>query len=176
MTVDLFSSFTTSAFRLESLPEYRVESEREAFNQFLKTGDADLRSEPELQAWCNLVKAKTENGASVDRARIICSPATDYTRFEMTCSYPLSVEAGEVIRLLSEDDFDIACDEEELDVVFNRWGALDFWLFDDHHLLIMDYDDDGTWLGVNESNDEEDIKDAMRIRDAVMAITHFVEV
>ena len=32
----------------------------------------------------------------------------------------------------------------------------------------MDYSDDGTWLGVNESFDEDDIKDAMRIRDAVM--------
>lgn len=176
MTVDLFSSFTTSAFRLESLPEYHVESEREAFAQFLKTGQADMSTNSELMTWCNMIEDKTKSGATVDRARIICSPATDYTRFEMTCGYPLTTAAGETIRLLSEDDFDIACDEEELDVVFNRWGALDFWLFDDQHLLIMDYDDDGTWLGVNESKDEEDIKDAMRIRDAVMAITHFVEV
>lgn len=176
MSVDLFSSFTKSAFRLESLPEYRVDSERDAFAQFLTTGEADMSKEPELLSWCQMVEEKTTNGARVDRARIICSPATDYTRFEMTCGYPHITKAGEVIRLLSEDDFDIACDEEELDVVFNRWGALDFWLFDDRHLLIMDYDDDGTYLGVNESTDEEDIKDAMRIRDAVMAITHFVEV
>lgn len=176
MSDELFSNFTKSAFRLESLPEYRIESERVAFEEFLKTGQADMSKEENLLSWCKMIEEKKASGATIDRARIICSPATDYTRFEMTCAYPLTTQAGETIRLLSEDDFDIACDEEELDVVFNRWGALDFWLFDDSRLLIMDYDDDGTWVGTNESQDEEDIKDAMRIRDAVMAISHFVEV
>mgnify|MGYP000972477010 CR=1 FL=1 len=176
MPLELLTNFSKSAFRLESLPEYRIESEAVALSEFLKKGEADMSNEKDLLKRCELIKEKKSLGATIDRARIICTPATDYTRFEMTCSYPHSVKAGETIRLLSEDDFDIACDEEELDEVFNRWGALDFWLLDDKQLYILDYDDDGTYLGANESADEEDIKDAMRIRDAVMSINHFVEV
>jgi hypothetical protein len=176
MSNDAFSNFTKSAFRLETLPEYRAEYESELLARFLNNENVDIENNPDMIAWCELVSTKTKAGAVMERARVVCNPVTDYLRYEMTCAYPMTTAAGEKVRILSEDDFDITCDEDELDVVFNRWGAIDFWLFDDEHMLIMDYDDDGTWLGFHESRDDEDIKDAMRVRDAVMAISHFVEI
>ncbi len=171
-----WESFTKSAFRLESLPEYRVNYEDSDFADYLAGKEVDVTKNTEMIKWCNLVKSKVAIGASMDRARIVCNPSTDYLRFEMSHAYVMKTEAGEVIRLISEDDFDLTCDDEELDVIFNRWGAIDFWLLDEEHLLIMDYDDDGTFLGINESKDAEDLRDAIKVRDAVMKITHFVEV
>lgn len=171
-----WESFKKSAFRLESLPEYRVDYEAKDYADYLAGKDVDITNNDGMIKWCDLVKSKIAVGARMDRARIVCNPSTDYLRFEMTHAYEMTTKAGEVIRLISEDDFDLTCDDNELDVIFNRWGAIDFWLLDENHLLIMDYDDDGTYIGINESKDEEDLRDAIKIRDAVMRINHFVEV
>lgn len=161
-----FLSFTSSAFRLETLPEYRVDYEQVLIEDYLAGKKVKYQNDY-IDWWLELVRDKSSQGCSMSRVHVVGSPLTDYLRFELGVAYPETFKAGEEIRLLNEDDFDDLCDEDELDVVFNRWGALDFWLFDDSRLFIMDYSDDGTWLGVNESFDEEDIKDAMRIRDAV---------
>lgn len=162
-----FLSFTQSAFRLETLPEYRVDYEEQMIADYLSGKKVSYGSNEKTQWWLDLVSDKTSKGMTMSRVHVVGTPLTDYLRFELGVAYPKTSAAGEEIRLISEDDFDDLCDEDEFDVPFNRWGALDFWLFDDSRLFLMDYDDDGKWLGVNESFDEDDIKDAMRIRDAV---------
>jgi hypothetical protein len=161
-----FLAFTKSAFRLETLPEYRVDYEEQLIEDYLAGKEVEYKNEY-LDWWLDLVQDRTAKSMSMSRVHVVSEPLTDYLRFELGVAYPKTSMAGEEIRLITEEGFDDICDEDELDVVFNRWGALDFWLFDDSRLFIMDYSDDGTWLGVNESFDEDDIKDAMRIRDAV---------
>ena len=163
-----FHSFTQSAFRLETLPEYRVDYEEAMIESFLAGHDVDYNNEY-IKWWLDVVQNQTSSGKSMNRVHVVSEPMTDYLRFELSVAYPKTSAAGEEIRLISDDDFDDLCEEDEFDVAFNRWGALDFWLFDDSRLFIMDYADDGTWLGQNESFEEDDIKDAMRIRDAVLA-------
>lgn len=162
-----FLAFTKSAFRLETLPEYRVEYEEAMIADYLAGKEVEYENE-EVNWWLDLVRDRTTSGMTMSRVHVVNEPLTDYLRFELGVAYPKTSAAGEEIRLISDNDFDDLCDEDEFDVAFNRWGALDFWLFDDSRLFIMDYADDGTWLAVNESFDEDDIKDAMRIRDAVM--------
>ncbi|MFN8016034.1 MAG: hypothetical protein U0R17_05455 [Acidimicrobiia bacterium] len=162
-----FVNFKKNAFRLETLPEYRVDYETKLIEDYLAGKPVDY-SGGEIDWWLDMVSSKTSQGLTMSRVHVVSEPLTDYLRFELGAAYPITSAAGEEIRLISEDSFDDLCDEDEFDVVFNRWGALDFWLFDDERLFIMDYADDGSWLGVNESFDNEDIKDAMRIRDAVM--------
>ncbi len=163
-----FLTFSQSAFRLETLPEYRVDYEEKMIADYLEGKKVTYDNEY-AKWWIDLVHDKTSAGKSMSRVHVVGTPMTDYLRFELGVAYPETSGAGEEIRLLSEDDFDDLCDEDEFDVPFNRWGALDFWLFDDSRLFIMDYTDEGVWLGQNESFDEDDIKDAMRIRDAVMS-------
>lgn len=163
-----FLAFTRSAFRLETLPEYRVNYEEKLIADYLDGKKVSYDSE-QARWWTDLVHDRTSSGKSMSRVHVVSEPLTDYLRFELGVAYPQTSQAGEEIRLISEDDFDDLCDEDEFDVPFNRWGALDFWLFDDSRLFLLDYSDDGTWLGQNESFDEDDIKDAMRIRDAVMS-------
>lgn len=161
-----FLAFTKSAFRLETLPEYRVEYEQNLISDYIEGKKVDYKNEY-IDWWLDLVQDRNAKLMEMSRVHVVSEPLTDYLRFELGIAYPKTSAAGEKIRLITEDDFDDICDEDEFDVVFNRWGALDFWLFDDSRLFIMDYADDGTWSGVNESFDEDDIKDAMRIRDAV---------
>ena len=162
-----FLAFTKSAFRLETLPEYKVDYEENLIEDYLAGKNVEYKNEY-VDWWLDLIQDRTANSKSMSRVHVVSEPLTDYLRFELGVAYPKTSAAGEQIRLITENDFDDICDEDELDVVVNRWGALVFWLFDDSRLYIMDYSDDGTWLGVNESFDEDDIKDAMRIRDAVM--------
>ena len=162
-----FLAFTKSAFRLETLPEYRVEYEESMIADYLAGKAVEYENE-EVNWWLDMVRDRTTSGMTMSRVHVVNEPLTDYLRFELGVAYPKTSAAGEEIRLISDNDFDDLCDEDEFDVAFNRWGALDFWLFDDSRLFLMDYADDGTWLAVNESFDEDDIKDAMRIRDAVM--------
>lgn len=163
-----FLAFTKSAFRLETLPEYKVDYEQPMIEDYLSGKKVKYSSNDKTKWWVDLIKDRTSSGMSMSRVHVVSEPLTDYLRFELGAAYPETSKAGEEIRLISDNDFDDLCDEDEFDVAFNRWGALDFWLFDDSRLFLMDYSDDGTWLAANESFDEGDIKDAMRIRDAVM--------
>ncbi len=161
-----FLSFTKSAFRLETLPEYKVDYEENLIADYIAGKEVEYKNE-HIDWWLDLVQDRTAKSMNFERVHVVSEPLTDYLRFKLGVAYPKTSAAGERIRLITEDNFDDICDEDEFDTVFNRWGALDFWLFDDSRLFIMDYADDGTWLGINESFDEDDIKDAMRIRDAV---------
>lgn len=126
----LFTSFTESAWRLETLPVYDVGYEREAFAAFLDGDKGPIYDAP--NSWVDEV---IEPAAAADRyiGRVHIVERTvddmgnlalnDYLRFEFEC-YKRSRAAGEDIRIAWTEP--------------GTWPGRvgkkgeDFWLFDAH--------------------------------------------
>jgi len=127
-----FDSFEREAFRLETLPVYQVEGEREAYARFLTTGDVDI---PGSDSWFEQLRHYRETGRWIGRVHVIARPLTDYLRFEFAFQLH-SVQAGEDIRILDLTDRPNP-----------GLPAQDYWMFDESKVVRMDYGPDGTQIG-----------------------------
>jgi hypothetical protein len=120
-------NFQASAFRLETKPTYSVPQESEMLAAFLRDGSLpDMSDHP----WVRRVREHCGAGRQMGRVRTVSRPLTDYERFELAL-YPHSRAAGEEIRI---------CDGGYL-------GDQDFWLFDNHTVILLHYDAEGRFQG-----------------------------
>lgn len=135
-----FSSFENEAFRLEALPIYSVDFEKADFRKFkedtLRDPPADYNSE-----WVNIVSKSLKRNALFKRVRVIPVAKNDYFHFELKWAYTVNIKAGEQIRCL---------DNLAMNSLSHQVPILkDFWLFDNKECLLMEYDLNGEFLGVN---------------------------
>jgi hypothetical protein len=126
-----FDSYQRDAFRLETLPTYRVASEQEEYERFPTTGKLDI---PDDDPWLVRVRHFRQTGRWVGRVHVIRRPLTDYLRYEFAV-YGLTVRAGEDVRIL-----------DLTDQPNPGLPKQDFWLFDDSAVVRMDYNPDGSQL------------------------------
>ncbi|MGH3615679.1 MAG: DUF6879 family protein [Pseudonocardia sp.] len=127
-----FDAYKREAFRLESLPSYGVASEDEELQGFLSGGELVI---PDDDPWLRRVRHFRATGRWIGRVHVLRQPLSDYLRYEFAV-YAHTVRAGEDVRIL-----DLAA-HHDLDL-----PAQDFWLFDDRHVVRMDYDGDGVQMG-----------------------------
>ncbi|MCE6996982.1 hypothetical protein LZG04_19550 [Saccharothrix sp. S26] len=149
----VWREFTTSAFRLETLPEYRVAGENGLLERF-RSGlpmPSGFNS-----AWHERLRSYRSSGRAVQRVRVVTRPPTDYQRSQFEWGYPGNSSAGEDIRVLDQDD----------DVV-RELPAQDFWLFDDRVVVLMHYQD-GLQIG-RELLADTDPADYVRYKELAMA-------
>jgi hypothetical protein len=125
-------NFKESAFRLEKRPSYNMPEETEMLAAFMRGQKVWL---PEDHPWPLLVKRHCSTGKTMQRARVVDRPLTDYQRFELSL-YPHSVEAGEQIHVYERGS---------IPEVFLY--EVDFWLFDNRTVYILNYDAEGHFLG-----------------------------
>jgi hypothetical protein len=129
-----FRSFKREAFRLETLPQYLVPQEHDAFTAFKETGAVPVIND-EPGGWQDTIRRAYARGARMRRVHVVTEPLSDYLRFEFTCYVP-NVDAGEEIRILD----------------LGKTGPLnlpdfDFWMFDEAEVVHMMYELDGTQTG-----------------------------
>ncbi|WP_369689890.1 DUF6879 family protein, partial [Nocardiopsis alborubida] len=72
----------------------------------------------------------------VERVHVVTQPLSDYLRYEMEWGYDFNIVAGEDVRIIET--------ETPSDLPFATHE--DFWLFDDTHVVLMRYEDDGTQI------------------------------
>jgi len=134
-----FETFDEIAFRLEALPQYIVENEKEAYGKFKLSGEITNESDSE---WEKLVKANIESGKSMKRLRLLSDELTPYEQFELL-SYP-GIGVGEEIRLNGRS-------------LYKDKYLYDFWFFDNEYITQMNYGVDGTYIDsvTRKANDEE---------------------
>ncbi len=156
----LFASFTHSAFRLETLPQYLVPQEDERFRAF-----REGRSLPERSAktspWLRQIADTTAAGRHWQRVHVVGQPISDYLRFELLTDSE-NVAAGEEVRVADRDAHPeiAAC-------------STDFWLLDgdtDHAVaLLMRYDIEGRFLDAERCTDPDVLARCQRQRKLVLA-------
>jgi hypothetical protein len=132
-------NFQHSAFRLETLPEYRVEQEAEWFAEWQRSGTVPELT-PDNDSWCELLREATSAGRRMQRVRLVSTPLSDYERFELA-TFRDSVAAGEEIWV---------CDRESWERIVRADNLNDFWLFDDETTIMLSYDQEGRLQGTGD--------------------------
>lgn len=132
---------TRSAFRLELLDSYDVDSDGEDYGRFLR-GEGTPAPERK-QPWLDRLRREAADGILNHRVHVLRTPLTDYLRYECEWGYVLNAQAGEDIRIL-----DLA--EHAMPAVLVE---RDFWLIDDKHAIAMYYDKAGRFLGAKPVDD-----------------------
>jgi hypothetical protein len=151
----LFRDFKHSAFHLEMQDEYGVADELEPFRKWL-TGEPD--DYEWLREWHELIKAATNVGKSVRRARVVSEPVTDYIRFEHDMAR-FNLEAGEQVFWVPR--------QRTQHIVFPEH---DFWLLDDELVAFNIFSGDGRTFGAKLDNDPASVDLCRRVRDQVLAV------
>lgn len=148
-----WETFRRSAFRLETMPEYRVPDEVGRMARYLS-------GEPMPQDynadWHATIRKNAANGAVMQRVRVVRPPLTDYQRRQFDWAYPGNLMAGEDTRVIDGVQAD--------DLGLPDW---DFWLFDDHVALRLNYEADGTYRG-NEILPDADPAEFVRYREGAL--------
>ncbi len=85
--------------------------------------------------WIQLVQEVTRRGVQVRRARVVCEPVNDYTRFVYEITTGLNIRAGEQVRWLPR--------RRATDLAL---PGNDFWLFDGSLVLVNHFGGDGDSL------------------------------
>jgi hypothetical protein len=134
----LFSSFSHSAFRLETLPAYLIEGEAESLALW-RAGEPEPAWRKDRE-WLALVRHNIGAGKSMQRVRVVRRPLSDYVRFELDWGYPANVKAGEDIRILELGPAD------ELPYVPEPDRGYDFWCFDGLTVVRLEYDGAGRFI------------------------------
>ncbi|MGH3873332.1 MAG: DUF6879 family protein [Pseudonocardiaceae bacterium] len=133
-TASQWDTFQRSAFRLETLPEYRVAKEEGLLERYL-AGESMPAGYNER--WHGRLRGYFASGRYVQRVRVLTPPLTDYIRRQFDWGYVGNVSCGgEDIRIL---DLSWVPDPGLPD-----W---DFLFFDDEIVLKQIYAEDGTQLG-----------------------------
>nr|WP_147267898.1 DUF6879 family protein [Spongiactinospora rosea] len=116
-----------------------------------------LKGEPDdhrwHDSWLRFVRAAVGRGTSIQRARVVTEPWSDYVRWAMTID-PLNLEAGEEIGYLPRQTVaDISLPDE------------DYWLIDDDTLVLSLFEPDGSSGGLVLVRDEALINQCVQVRD-----------
>lgn len=127
-----FDSFQREAWRLETLPEYRVPQEAEEIGAFLAGESIDPHAYS--NEYTDDLKRLRQEGKSKGRVHIVTRPLSDYLRFEFMYYEP-HAWAGEEIRIL-----DVTERPNPLE------GVQGFWMFDRSEVVLMHYEADGTQI------------------------------
>lgn len=141
----LFSSFGSTAFRLETRESYYEKDELQAFLE----GGPDAVSADFPTGWLKIIRANVEAGRQVSRVRVVSEPHSDYTRFGL-CMAERNIGAGEDIRYLPRTH------AERLGV-----PNIDYWILDSERLYILHFLDDDTLLGAEPVTDPIAIERAL---------------
>lgn len=145
---------TRSAFRLELLDCYEVESDGGDFARYLH-GEAAPTPERK-QPWLERLRREREAGIHRHRVKVLSTPLSDYNRYACEWGYALNVAAGEDVRVV-----DLAEHPMPAGLVDH-----DFWLIDDHYPIRMHYDAGGRFLGAEPA---DDVARYQRVRDSAIA-------
>lgn len=134
----LFSAFASEAFRLETLPQYAVEDEREELSRFL-SGEL-FPTLTAHQAWLDALDGWRETGKQIIRVRVVPERKTPYLAFETEWGYRYNTQHGEQVFMIAEEDFK------------RRFGGNvhDWWMFDRKTAVVMNYGHDGSFAGADE--------------------------
>lgn len=146
----LFTEFRTCAFRLEVLPAYNVPEEANDLAAFVAGEPLPPSTDED---WLQFVADAVAGGKRIERVRIVPSALTPYIRFEIEWGYVFNDRAGEEIRFLLPNALSLPEDSLQ-----------DFWMFDDTIAVRMNYDDEGTYLGVSAVTEEAELAKFRKLR------------
>lgn len=155
----LFDEFAHTAWRLESRRGYDSDRHTPEYAAFL---DGRIVEEDLTDPYYVARRQQADEGKRFERVRVVDDPPTEGQTYLLHRAR-FNIAAGEDIRHLRR------ADAERLAL-----PAEDFWLFDSRTLVSLVFDDTDQLLGVEVTDDTEQVVRACQIRDAAWhyAIPH----
>lgn len=125
---------TRSAFRLECLEQYLVDSDQDNVRRYLAGQGGPSWAQGD--DWMEYLAAEAGQGIRRYRVRVLASPLSDYLKYECEWGYAYTTAAGEEVNVLdlSEAPRPEGLPDEE------------FWLYDDRDVVVLDYDAQGRFI------------------------------
>ncbi|SDH19052.1 hypothetical protein SAMN05216553_117133 [Lentzea fradiae] len=142
----LFVDFRKSATRIETLPVYTVEEEREPIEHYRSGRPLPAGRNEE---WAANIRRSVAAGKYMGRVHIIDHELTPYLRFEIDWYYRVNSAAGEDIRFIYREDVP--------DLYYT-----DTWLFDEAVVVDLSYTPEGELLYINRNDHPERLWHARR--------------
>ena len=161
----MFKSFQSSAWRLELLSAYGVESEDAEFKAFVDGAPLPPLDKESLAGdspWCKNIRAHVAAGRTMGRVHVLPEVLTPYLRYEIEWGYTYNNAAGDDTRLLPAANI-----SKGLHSLLS--GIQDFWLFDDSRVVLCEYDPRGSFCGAREVTDSTKLDFFREVRDAAIA-------
>lgn len=155
--IGMFDTFEHSAFRLETLPQYLVDSETERLRRY-KAGEP-FHLEDSTREWLEFMRREIDGGKRWHKVHVLASPLSEYLRFECEWGYATSTQYGQEVGIL--DTTEIEKPAEVLDH--------DFWIFDDKRVVLLRYDEEGHFLHADEAP-TEDLPKYQAAREAALSV------
>lgn len=146
-------AYTTTLFRMETLPAYAVTSDGDDFLRW-QAGELEP-SWDRKNRWLDVLRAEEAAGKDRRRVRVLTPGLTEYERYACEWGYAHNAAAGEDIRVLRAGEH-VVGDAAKLD---------DFWIVDDGTVVEMHYDAFGRFLHGEESPSTVWVQ-YLRLRDA----------
>jgi hypothetical protein len=158
-----FDGFTTSVWRLEALQRYTVDEEQEriqAWREGAPRPERSVRTSP----WLRRIAVSTAAGKRWGRVHVVTHPLSEYVRYELG-GYVESAATGEEIGIADQAAHPGLAS-----------AGPDFWLFDEEtpgeFAILMDYDEDGRWLGAERTSDPGTLARCRQVK--ALALAHAV--
>lgn len=151
---ELFDTFEREAFRLETLDDYSKSGSVDAYKAFLA---GESQPDDYNDAWVTELRSHTSMGKRVYRVHILSRPLTPYLRFELGWGYHKNAVGGE--------EFFVLDTTEQANPLA---GISDFWLFDETIPAVMNYTEEGAFLGADVLPGDQAAK-FITYRDAALA-------
>ncbi|MEU8866915.1 DUF6879 family protein [Streptomyces umbrinus] len=147
----LFETFKHTAWRLETRRRYASDEATDTWAQFTRgeTPTWDLGT-----PYCDMIRSQTEQGARVERVRLVDSPATPGQRY-LLAHAEKNAALGEDIRNLSR------ADAQRLQL-----PGEDFWIFDSRLVARLNFDDADNLLDVELITEPAEVVRYSMVRDA----------
>jgi hypothetical protein len=153
-TGDFFDRFHRSAWRLECRPFYQPDAAE--FDRWQHGQPPTLDQQAQRQRWIDNITTASQHGRTVGRVLVVTLPLTPYWQWRVETGRQHAA-AGEDIR--------VADRAKHPDL-----GDLgDFWMFDDAHALLLDYDPTGGFLHAHPVTDQTALGRYRRQRDQGIA-------
>ncbi|WP_327137689.1 hypothetical protein OG585_34570 [Streptomyces sp. NBC_01340] len=146
----LFENFQHSAWHLEMRKRYAVDEATDTYAQFARgeapTWDLDT-------PWSQGIRAKTDDGVSVGRVRIVDNPPTEGQLYLLAHAEKNAALGEDVRNMWREDAKRVNLPDE------------DFWIFDSHIVAVCIFDDDDNLTGAELITEPAAVNQYNRLRD-----------
>lgn len=131
--------------RIQTLPRYAVDSDRDYYTRYHTGGPPP--TDEELRPWIDYLAREAAAGRTYRNLHIIDTRAGgmgDYLRYQFEWGYTFNSRHGMAVRVLDLADHPAA-------EVVTRIG--DYWVLEGYHIVLCRYDDEGHpegWVGVDD--------------------------
>lgn len=148
-----FKDYSIYAFRMETYPIYRVNGEWDDYQHYIQT--SEIRDNLDLKSFIDDIRKKVQAQKRHIRVRVLPDTPNKYIEFETKIGYVPQNSVGAELNFISNDDY------LRLE---NPYSLIDFWLFDDTLLFSMKYEENGSFIGIEEIKDRDVIESAIRMK------------